>query len=97
MMLYICDPSDQNKPHVGNFGKWVLYTVLETISLALKWHQNHGPTFLFDKVMEDYACTLWKLLIREKHSESLSTYLDGMKCKYHNSQSSHSNHARNLI
>jgi len=81
LVIYICDPSARNESHVGNFRKWVLYTVLKITSLALKWHQNHGPTFLLDKVMTDYVSTLWKLIIREKHIESLSILLDGMKCK----------------
>jgi len=59
---------------------------------SLGGHQNHDPTFLFDKVMKDYVSTLWKLLIREKHIKSISIHLE-MKCKYHKNLSSNSNHA----
>jgi len=50
-------------------------------SFGFKMPPNHGPTFLFDKIMTDYVAILWKLLIREKHLESLFIRLDGMKCK----------------
>ena len=93
----ICDPSDRNESHVENFRIWVLYMVLKTRSLALKWHQKHGSTLLFDKVTNAYVFRLWKLLLQEKRIESLSIRLGGVKCKNHNNHSSHSNHAQNLI
>ena len=71
----LCDPSDQNESHVENFRIWVLYIVLNTASLALKWHQKLCSTYLFDKVMNDYVFTLLKLLILEKYIESLSVCL----------------------
>jgi len=66
----ITNPSDWNESHVGNFRMWVLYIVLKTTSLALKWHQKLGSTYLFDKVTDVYVFTLGNL-IREKHIESL--------------------------
>jgi len=56
--INICDPSNQTESHVGNFGIWVLYIVLKTTSLSLKWHQNLGPTIPFVKVIKDYVSTL---------------------------------------
>jgi len=49
-----------------------------TTSVALKWHQTFGSTFLFDKAMNDYVSTLWKLLIQVKDIENWSICLDGM-------------------
>ena len=53
--------------------------------------------YLADKIMNDYVPALWKLLIREKHIESLSVCMGGEKCKYHNNHSSHSNQTRSLV
>jgi len=41
--------------------------------------------------------TLWNLLIREKHIDSLSIRLGIVKCIFRKNHSSHSNHAPNLI
>ena len=49
---------------------------------SIKWPQRLDSTYRFDKVMNDYVFTLGKLLIREKHIESLSIRQNGMKCKY---------------
>ena len=81
----ICDPSDQNESHVINFGIWGLYIVSKTTSLALKWHQMPGSTitctYLFDKVINDYMYTLWRLFIRDKLTK---VYLfTWMVWKYH--------------
>ena len=68
--------------HMSEILEWVLYIFLKTTPLALKLHEELGPTFLFVKVMNDYMFTLWKLLIPEIPFESLPIRLDGMKCKY---------------
>ena len=43
----------------------IIHTLKDHI-FALKLHQKFGSILSFDKVMNAYVFTLWKLLIREK-------------------------------
>lgn len=100
-----CFSHSQIIPNLNLFHCVMWFHRCDFTSLALKLRQNVFPTLglLFNKVMNYYVSTPWRLLdvglIREKHVPSWSTRLDGWY-EVHN-ESDHSNynicHAWNLI